>query len=413
MNDGTSRVFNESDGASKERTGNFCPINEIGMPNLNVGSIELNLNDDNAVKVGQKLFQQLLNSGEIERITTSDEAREFGNNAKSSDARYNELIAAFNVILEEVIRQKKLTTSFKNTLDLHRIINLSTDPYERTAINLKPTKSIEHPKRTRKPRFDNGTSSNSNKLRSKSNSLNKCLSPSQIKLLQMVRKLDSQLSKYIEKMKHSDENNSTYEEDGEDEDEKDQISLPIETDGESSRRRQTKRFSIKTSSENDPMASALHESEVESTVTVSNENAPGNIILKRIFNDHQNKTKIKKRNVGELSQFLHADNNYGMEKEKFERYTTAATTDDDKKNGKNSDESDKFKLIPKIPKPTHIGSIGKHPSSRDYGEKTISISKSGISIPLRLVKQSDGTINLTLDRRNICQSRRCKPRPSN
>lgn len=137
-----------------------------------------------SVNIGRSLLEELLRSGEVKRKSASSEIEQCKSNEKTPDQRYNELITAFNVILEEISRQKKES---KVPIDIPHILNQMA-PRTKTIVRKRPLYHIY-----------------SKKADSKSFSRDKGLDQSQIKLLRSIEKLDSQLTKFIDKLKQSDD----------------------------------------------------------------------------------------------------------------------------------------------------------------------------------------------------------------
>lgn len=144
------------------------------------------------VNIGRSLFDELLRSGKVKRKSASGEDDQCKSSEKSSDQRYNELIGAFNVILEEISRQKK---GNKVSVDISSVLNQMA-PQTKAIVRKRPLHQIY-----------------SKKGESRSHSRDKVLDQSQMKLLRSIEKLESQLTKFIDKLRQNDDCESNDEND--------------------------------------------------------------------------------------------------------------------------------------------------------------------------------------------------------
>lgn len=143
------------------------------------------------VNIGRSLLEELLRSGEVKRKSVSSEIEQCRSSEKTPDQRYNELITAFNVILEEISCQKKES---KVPIDIPSILNQMA-PRTKIIATKRPLYQIH-----------------SKKADSISFSRDKVLGQSKMKLLRSIEKLDSQLTSFIEKLRQSDDfESSDYE----------------------------------------------------------------------------------------------------------------------------------------------------------------------------------------------------------
>lgn len=298
-----------------------CP-NEFQI--LNQQSIEDNTN---GTEVGQILMDFLLKRGEIEpKSNFVPKIRR-----EEKNVRYDELIGAFNVILEEILRQGQ----FKSHAE-----------HQETEIDLSNCNQIDddyndHKRQTSKHTFSKPVKS--------TDSQNRCLNSIETQLLENVKSLNHQLTKFM------------------------QISLKN-----------------KRSVDKSDDFEAIDE---------------------RI-------SPIGKRQAEEDTPVeLNKENNFGLDVEKFVKYEGENFEYKDESQTESQTESTENNLNEITTESTQTPNPvtqTPNPVTQPPNTGTSANSNAGsIDIPLRLVKGSDGRIKLILDRRNICQNRRCKQRKLN
>lgn len=141
-----------------------------------------------SVNIGRSLLEELLRSGEVKRKSVSKEIEQCKSSEKTPDQRYNELITAFNVIFEEISHQMKES---KVSIDIPSILNQMA-PQTEIIARKRPLYQIH-----------------SKKADSRSFSQDKVLDQSKMKLLRSIEKLDSQLTRFIDKLRQSDDYESS------------------------------------------------------------------------------------------------------------------------------------------------------------------------------------------------------------
>lgn len=160
------------------------PVQQIcsnpNIENVPNKSADLESSTKHNVNIGRSLLEELLRSGEVKRNSASKEIEQCKSSEKTPDQRYDELITAFNVIVEEISRQKKES---KVPVDIPSILNQMA-PRIKTTAKKRPIHRIC-----------------TKKADPKSFSRDKVLDQS---LLRSIEKLDSQLMKFVDKLKQVD-----------------------------------------------------------------------------------------------------------------------------------------------------------------------------------------------------------------
>lgn len=137
-------------------------------------------------------MEELLRSGEVKRKLASSGIEQRKSSEKTADQRYNELITAFNVIVEEISRQKKES---RVPIDIPSVLNQMA-PRTKTIARKRPLCQM-HCKKSEPKSF----------------SRDEVLNRSQMKLLRSMETLDSQLGRLIDKLRHRDDCESNDDDD--------------------------------------------------------------------------------------------------------------------------------------------------------------------------------------------------------
>lgn len=359
---------------------------------LNTHSLE-----DYSNELGQELINLLLQKGEIvEKInhqTSVDGTKYRVKNDIKSD-RYDEFIAAFNGILEEVLRQGNLLKQYHLTESDGPKLNLingeskeSLDAYGRSISKNASTsqKSSKCAKKTTLPE-----------------SLDRCLNPGEDELLQRVKLLNKQLSTFIRSIKNepnksksnkcgcknslnndidstprryfrkprADENPTSHQP---------SLILPIDGNQEKERNETSQNASTHSSTEN-PEGDTIQEGQLKENLHMLN-------------TDGSHISSIGKRHTPDELP-LNKENNYGVESPKFANL--------EEENDEDDCESTELESTTIRSQPTPTNAANAH----QRRQPPFTIANNGISIPLRLVKGPGSSVQLVLDRRNLCH--RCK-----
>lgn len=330
----------------------------------------------NDTEFGQDLIDLLLQRGEIElKLNDNDGVSKVRRGENMKNDRYDELINAFNVILEEILRQGKLTKqtdSFDNNEPNHNQIDENTSRRCRSKHTTKCTTG-------------------------------RCLNNVESSLLEKINVLNDQLHRLIgnkNQKRGADDRNS------------DPSDADLKYDANKSLP------NVNHSGENPTVNadnSQLDGSKLKlipttndqyKTVTQSN--------IQKVTEEERKNIDYGVSSVGKRhaqpdetpEQVLNKENNYGVEQLEIAEDEI-----------QNSDEEQDY--YPNVS--SNNEQNDDPPKSDDDSTKRKSnnspvipvIASSGIDIPLRIVQRPNGGFSLVLDRRSLCQNRRCGARKNN
>lgn len=379
-------------------------------------------NYSNDAEIGQQLIDLLLRTGEIEEKSTiqsldSETQNRHRNDMISSSVksdRYDELLAAFNVILEEILRQgdSRLPNSDAHTYrDLENGLNQLQNDYALSGMHVD---GLELKYRQQSKCNKNGA-----------DAMKRCLNPFEGELLRKIKALNQQLNSFMHMSnndkirrkrdtKKRDEFSSFTEHRGKNgnmmkhqtQDSDDWFERKAKQKAEQSNEWDLERlkhplFEMPKSHEfffvrNQPIIwEEKHFKFLEDPPETPHEEFSHEIKKREVSlspeepqNNTKTETEIDSENV------LNKENNFGMELQKFISYL--------------EDGLEKLEN----PQPTVNGSKDESTESHNNIEPNGTDQKNKVSmklniqIPMRLVKKSDGRIYLVVDRRKCCRRSR-------
>lgn len=327
---------------------------------------ELGLNDDNQIyqsdtpsledysndtEFGQELIDLLLQRGEIKlKSSDNDDDVKFRRGENVKNDRYDELINAFNVILDEILRQGKLTkhSDQENNEQSHNQVDDNTEDTQR-------------------------------KSRSKSSSkcsTGRCLNTIESELLQKIKMLNSQLNTVI---KHSGKDKPKRCKSGGADLLDDSIKVAL-----FGKRPIKLPEQVPTTNDHFDIVSQLMN---EETGELAGKHSGSSTIEKR----HAQPDEAKENE-------LNKQNNYGVERPKFVK-------DDPESSPQNSSKVTTTTTPPPESTTTPPSESTTAPPVETTTPAAEPVFVGGrINIPMRIVKGTNGDFKLVLDRRALCRN---------
>lgn len=326
-------------------------------------------NYSNEAEFGQDLINLLLRTGEIEeksnaQLPIGDETETPRDERVKSD-RYDELIAAFNVILEEILRQgnTRMPNSgvYKNrdsSGNINHIRNGGNSEemlYRKLGFKHRPSGRMVDP-------------------------MKKCLSPFEGELLRKVKALNKQLNSFMQKSGDRLAKEKRY------------------AHGSSHDIRNGDYFGMPRRYHQQPYRLVDHFKKLDLIEQANDETPTADRISTSIQKRHTDETEEESN-----EQVLNKENNFGVDLQKFVNYLEDEIEKSEHQEEATSSGSHQTE-----------GSTDKETSDRNKSQTTqqkdSNSLKCNIQIPMRLVRKSDGRVYLALDRRSLCQRGRCKRR---
>lgn len=335
---------------------------------------ELNLNDDNQIhqsetqsledysndtEFGQELIDLLLQRGEIkQKSNDNDNDVKFRQGENVKNDRYDELINAFNVILEEILRQGKLTKHSDHENN-EQIYNQIDDNSQESQCKSRSKSSTKCP-------------------------TGRCLSTIESELLQKIKVLNTQLNTVILNSGNQKPKRGRSEwVSGDSLDDSNQFALPnLNNFG---KRPISLAEQVPTTNDHYNSVSQLMNEETG-----------------ELAGKHSGSSTIEKRHAQAdeaTENQLNKQNNYGVERPKF--------VNDGPKEGKdtNSSSAENSSRIETTTTPSlETTSIPSLETTNAPAAESVLVG-GRINIPMRIVKDTNGDFKLVLDRRALC--RRC------
>ncbi|XP_055326114.1 uncharacterized protein LOC129579942 [Sitodiplosis mosellana] len=310
----------------------------------------------NETEFGQELIDLLLRTGEIQlKSNDDDDVAKVRRDENLKNDRYDELINAFNVILEEILRQGKLT---KHIDHQHHHDN-------------------DEPKYNR---IDDNAQDSQRKSRSKCTT-GRCLNTVESELLRKIKVLNTQLNSLMQSSGNKKPKRGRNDGDSDSLDGLNVFALPnVNHFGKNPIAKADKSDTEGNKVEHIPTtADGNHQKSV---------NQPWSGDDSTTVDKHSGSSALEKRQVDETPKYqLSKENNYGFERPQFVKYGP-----NEKHNSYSNDIAD--------PSTTESNTTPGAPI----------LVSGGINIPMRIVKGPNGNFNLVLDRRALCQSGRCRAR---
>lgn len=354
----------------------------------------------NETEFGQNLIDLLLKKGEIEQTSKqqSQDVLKVRRDEGIKNERYDELITAFNVILGEILRQGKLSppndkyfTMGKNGPNYNQIDDDS--------------QGMQH--YSTRPRRKHTHSSTMSLNCNRKDAVRRCMNPIEGELFQKIEVLNNHLNALIRnpgnkmlKSKRAHEINSdslndefsyaqrSHPSPNVSHSEQKSINMPL-NDYDKREKPENITSSAERNQTLNVTQSCVSEILMDEQRVTNGYDSPVTarfMTVSSIGKRHTHSSSIENldRNYPtdeEQERVLIKANNYGVDKPLFVKYG-----------------------------PNEYHSKSPTDGDRESVRAPTFLSKVGMSIPLRLIKGSNGRFNLVLDRRNICQNRRCRPR---
>lgn len=291
----------------------------------------------NDADIGQELINFLLRTGKIKEKTPSapiqNEALARRNDQINND-RYDELIAAFNVILEEILLQTNQRSSPKDPAQAQQ--DSSNTPNDQECAG----------KCNKNPSTD---------------PMSRCLTPFEKELLQKIKTLTNLLNTAVKKRNNNEELYNNFNESP-----------------------QRDRRQIHLNGRNSEIISRGRSSSIKKRQT---EVEKGKLDNDQHSKNGEDVNNSDSKDTMAIENILNKENNYGLDVEKFIEFIEDKI-DHQEKETEGRDENQ---------------NIGDATKSRQ--RCSISVDN-GFSIPMRLVKKSNGKFYLVLDRQNLYRERK-------
>lgn len=302
----------------------------------------------NDAEVGQKLLDFLVRAGEIKVKSVSppiDSAALAQRCEQINNDRYDELIAAFNVILEEILLHGNSKSSSKNSAQASQVSTNNSNGVCNQDKTGKCNKSTDP--------------------------MNRCLTPFEKELLQKIKKLTELLNVAIEKR-----NKNKDDDDGEEE-----LNDNLYESPQRNRRRihsngDNLKCNENVSSESTSLIKKRHTGQFDEGELDGNQN----------LKDGENKSDSESKDTAVKENVLSKENNYGLIIQKFVENNEDEANNHDKEDvdSSNNDQNQ------------NLGDTKKTPQRNSI------LMANDLRIPLRLVRTSDRQIYLVLDRQKLC-----------
>lgn len=334
-------------------------------------------NYSNEQEFGQDLINLLLRTGEIEEKSNAQplgDETEIPRDERVKSDRYDELIAAFNVILEEILRQGntrmpnsgvyRISDSSRNINHIQNVGNSEDMLYRKLGFKNRPSKfardgSLVDP-------------------------MKKCLSPFEGELLRKVKALNKQLNSFMQKSGDNLAKEKRYAHDSShDIRNEDYSGMP--------RRYRQQPYRIMNHFEKPGLIEQTNDG------TSTTDGIPTSSTIQKRHTDEAEQENNE--------QVLNKENNFGVDLQKFVNYLEDEI-------GKSERQEEANSLGSQQTEGSNDEKSSDSNNLQTPRQKGSNSLKYDIQIPMRLVRKSDGRVYLALDRRSLCQRGRCKRRKS-
>lgn len=299
-------------------------------------------------EIGQELIDFLLRTGKIKEKSPSLPIQNTAiarRNDQLNNDRYDELIAAFNVILEEILLQTSLKSSIQDPAQTSQ--NSSTNPND-------PESAVDE-------QSDNITNKCHKNYQS-TNPMSRCLSPFEKELLQKINTLTNLLNSAVKRRNFDQELNDNF--------------------SESTQRDRREIHQNGHNLENNKNLSRGSSSVISKRQTSQSEiDDDQNPETSEDENNMESEDTMSKENI------LSKENNYGMDVHKIVEHIEDRFDHHDKE----TEEIDKNQ---------HIGD-----NARKATQRCSIYVDNGLRIPMRLVQKPNKKFYLILDRQNLNRQR--------